>query len=374
MTKLATRAILIAGLCLLTGGGCRPRPGSEGSSGSNWLECETLADCSAAEEAVACKGGYCRDAEGEAVALESSALDCRAEPYRGTCVEERAAAYFDGCLDGDGACAWTLEVVNGEYVNTFEWENGARTMEGTLAGSFRGIGSSGITCTSLREQTLECTSRRIEVDGLWYRECVQYDAEQETVSYRFDCDDGERFELAAEELVARRPPMCAEATADLYAGCVDVEGRSYSIPRDEPWPRGGEPWPRGCAEGFCEIAKACHANGTRGVAAPDDCNTCDCEDGRIVCTQLPCSRDLGGYCDREFPCREGYFCRDNSPDMSGKGYCTVGCDEAACPDGTECVQTEERVTGEPDRTCLRRCTTQADCAPVSGVCIGFYCL
>jgi hypothetical protein len=63
-------AIGAAALALLLAG-CE-QSHARNSSGSNWLRCDTLADCSAAEQAVACDDdGFCRDADGERIAETS---------------------------------------------------------------------------------------------------------------------------------------------------------------------------------------------------------------------------------------------------------------------------------------------------------------
>src|SRR5690242_11108982 len=58
--------LLIAALPLLLSGCQKAHAG--GSSGSNWLECETNADCSGAKDADRCGAeGYCVDERGNRV-------------------------------------------------------------------------------------------------------------------------------------------------------------------------------------------------------------------------------------------------------------------------------------------------------------------
>lgn len=62
---------LIAALGLAA---CDQSHRSSGSSGSNWLTCETVQDCSEAPEAARCSAeGFCEDARGQRIAISTDA-------------------------------------------------------------------------------------------------------------------------------------------------------------------------------------------------------------------------------------------------------------------------------------------------------------
>jgi hypothetical protein len=62
---------------MLLWGGCvrdHASPGDSSSSGSNWLRCQDLADCSESYEAVACRSdGFCADSRGERISVRATA-------------------------------------------------------------------------------------------------------------------------------------------------------------------------------------------------------------------------------------------------------------------------------------------------------------
>lgn len=63
MTRAWSSLLLIAAALTRCGS-----PSPQTSSSSNWADCKTLTDCAANPAAVACKDGYCVDANGERVA------------------------------------------------------------------------------------------------------------------------------------------------------------------------------------------------------------------------------------------------------------------------------------------------------------------
>lgn len=77
MRTIGTGSLLSACACLLLFACSDSHGPSAGTSGSNWLKCERLRDCRAAEQAAACSTeGFCVDGRGERIAKE----DGRGQP------------------------------------------------------------------------------------------------------------------------------------------------------------------------------------------------------------------------------------------------------------------------------------------------------
>ena len=64
--RLSSCAFLVAGLSLF--GACQSE--MQSSSSTHWFVCEDLSDCAAVDDAAACSGGYCVDADGERIAKD----------------------------------------------------------------------------------------------------------------------------------------------------------------------------------------------------------------------------------------------------------------------------------------------------------------
>jgi hypothetical protein len=88
-------------LPVLVWGGCareHERPSDNSSSGSNWLRCEELADCSRSAAAVACGAdGFCADSRGERIAVRASEDGGR----------DAQVAMADGGQDAQVAMQWS---------------------------------------------------------------------------------------------------------------------------------------------------------------------------------------------------------------------------------------------------------------------------
>lgn len=89
MNRGAIGVVLL--LATLQWGGCAQEHtrSVDDSSGSNWLRCKELADCSEASEAVVCRSdGFCVDARGERIAVRASQDGGVADPEGGRDAQE----------------------------------------------------------------------------------------------------------------------------------------------------------------------------------------------------------------------------------------------------------------------------------------------
>jgi hypothetical protein len=110
-------------------------PGGSSSSGSNWLRCHELADCSEAPAAVACgQDGFCTDARGEHIALRATAENGGDEPISMSSSEKDAGAATQ--------CAWGVDDLLAEAHATapnrrncgWYWStNSAASLQGAMA-------------------------------------------------------------------------------------------------------------------------------------------------------------------------------------------------------------------------------------------------
>jgi hypothetical protein len=252
---------------------------------------------------------------------------CLPEPYRNTCIAEVQLDIYRTCLDGRGSCTWSEEErTDGVHHELIEWENGARVESTTsyreLSGTFQG--ASGARCAVSSFNSGECF--RSSSDSRWYEYCLEFnEAKTSIVAYHYTCDGGERFTLLPADFMATSA-MCAMLPPDLTSSenCLDAEGRRYG-----------------------DVHKA-----------PSD----------PKCQGASCG-DVGARCTGDMPCDQGLTCRSLHVDPSVVyGYCTLGCDAATCPAGTECKNVAKPMGGPIERQCLRLCTTQADCDPYGTRC------
>lgn len=152
-----------------------------------------------------------------------------------------------------------------------------------------------------------------------------------------DCVQGDRFRWTSCVLLA-------VALGAAASGC----GRSHS-PRSAPdagAPDGdaGGAGDASVAEGAsCEVDGVVYDDGSTDIDDPFSCNTCQCDDGSLVCTEIACPE----------PCPE-----DTAPGTS--------CSQCGPADACEVVRTD----------CHPTCETEADCTdpdlpfcfPDEGVC------
>ena len=98
-------------LCVLASGCQRSHP--RNSSGSNWLTCERLSDCSAAAQAVACDAdGFCVDEGGSRIPIESNQI--AVETDAGTSDAGMTAGQGSELppgLPGSERCAWGVDAL-----------------------------------------------------------------------------------------------------------------------------------------------------------------------------------------------------------------------------------------------------------------------
>ncbi|MFW6067051.1 MAG: hypothetical protein ACOC97_01845 [Myxococcota bacterium] len=143
--------------------------------------------------------------------------------------------------------------------------------------------------------------------------------------------------------MARASRMCAwaglAATA-VIGGAACGASHSSGPDRDA-----GRPDDAGGAFAACEVDGVVYEHGSTEIDDPFSCNTCSCEDGALVCTEIACPE----------PCPDG-----TAPATS--------CSQCGPADGCEVVRTD----------CHSTCTNDDDCdAPLrclegEGVC-GMIC-
>jgi hypothetical protein len=96
---------------------------------------------------------------------------------------------------------------------------------------------------------------------------------------------------------------------------------------------------RACPDdGACELGGMYYANGTGGIPAPDGCNTCSCEDGVLLCTEIACPPPDGSCVVAGMSYPSG---STGIPAPDGCNTCScedgvLGCTERACPPAGEC--------------------------------------
>jgi hypothetical protein len=119
--------------------------------------------------------------------------------------------------------------------------------------------------------------------------------------------------------------MCGQCLAPIRGRCSDA-GRCEGVP-----PGAGR---------SCKVDGKVYADGESNIPDPVSCNTCECEDGALACTEI-------GGCER--PCPDGYAF------------------------GTDCAQCGSTDACEiPEYGCFRSC--QDGCAEPGHVCVGGLCL
>jgi hypothetical protein len=92
------------------------------------------------------------------------------------------------------------------------------------------------------------------------------------------------------------------------------------------------------SDGSCELGGVHYANGTGGIPAPDGCNTCGCEDGVLFCTELACP-PMDGSCVVAGMSYPSGTTGIPAPDGCNTCSCSdgvLGCTERACPPADSC--------------------------------------
>jgi len=123
-----------------------------GSSGSNWLRCETLADCGAAADAMACDEGFCVDDDGDRIAV-IDVKDSGAAPKAEAGPDARAPEPSDASVREP--CAWGADAL----LNRVGADVGGRANCGLF-----GTGSSAAEIAAARECFESAVSAAIPVE------------------------------------------------------------------------------------------------------------------------------------------------------------------------------------------------------------------
>jgi hypothetical protein len=318
-TMLDGKTTVLMLLAVLSGTACASSA-AEKSTGSNWLICETDADCAAVPGATCGADNYCVDATGSRVGafgytggggsggvggstgpLSTIIVDCYSPGQQLEGAYEQGAI---GCKCPEGApelCVLGVSL----RCDAGRWqamEGGACARCWTPDHPYAVSADPGNGCACETEGDAACSL--VEPTG-----------------YHFTCSGG-KWVLEEEEAT----PCTCTSDAQCWFGTRCVDG--------------------GCVPGVCEVDGMRYSNGFSGIPDPLGCGTCQCRNGVLDCETVACPEEP--TCpDGMSPVNACVFCSTEDGCHLGRSGC-----QATCSSDVDCALTYTPVCHPEHRVCV----------------------